>query len=338
MTQEFSPEEIAALELALETGEIMRQPTEPQLDDQTFWYLPAAGSSPGALLFHARQAHAIDGVLAGEYVALRAALPVKTILARSLTPIGDNARQALGTWLDEHADSNTMDPHMERMEQIEHLLNRLLPHVGIYAPAHIVDSGATLIDAGPLRLRLNGDEWLITRDDSAERHLDTLRFGVGLLNDILPFVGVHRPVQIEPIERTSLLIGNVRATPSAQGWTVAVDPDLPEELDVALPEGAAFDWNDVLDAAIAARNDWRPSSYLQVVHVAVGIGTQSALDFLSNYSDDQSPAHELAVQALAEALGRQEEWHTALMAGQKAPVDEHSADLAGGAHPCEIGA
>ena len=46
MTQEFSPEEIAALELALETGEIMRQPTEPQLDDQTFWYLPAAGSSP----------------------------------------------------------------------------------------------------------------------------------------------------------------------------------------------------------------------------------------------------------------------------------------------------
>ena len=95
MTQEFSPEEIAALELALETGEIMRQPTEPQLDDQAFWYLPAAGSSPGALLFHARQAHEIDGVLAGEYVALRAALPVKTILARSLTPIGDHARQAL---------------------------------------------------------------------------------------------------------------------------------------------------------------------------------------------------------------------------------------------------
>ena len=320
MTQEFSPEEIAALELALETGDVLRPVELPWLDGQAFWYLPATGSSPGALLFHARQAHAIDGVLAGEYVALRAALPVKTILARSLTPIGDHARQALGDWLDEHADRITMDPHMERMEQIEHLLNRLLPHVGIYAPAHIVDSGATLIDAGPLRLRLNGDEWLITRDDSAERHLDTLRFGVGLLNDILPFVGVHRPVQIEPIARTSLLIGNVRATPSAQGWTVAVDPDLPEELDLTLPDDCGFDWNDVLDGCIDARNNWRPSAYLHVIHIAVAIGTRAALDFISNYSDDGSPAPDEAVQELAAALNRTAEWEAAVTAGQFTPA------------------
>ena len=105
-----------------------------------------------------------------------------------------------------------------------------------------------------------------------------------------------------------------------QGWRVTIDEHMPEMMDLTVPEGAAFDWNDVFDAMIAARNSWRPSAYLAVINCAVAIGTQAALDFIGNYSDDTSPAHEIAAQTLARALGREDEWHTATIAGQHEPA------------------
>lgn len=213
---------------------------------------------------------------------------------------------------------------MAQMQAACDLLNQVLPHVGIVAAAVIADSGATWIDAGPLRIKLLPEGWKVARVDNeeraADRLLERLVEGSLLLNELLPFVGVHRKVQPDVVEGTSLLIGSVRATPVTSGWKVAVDPSIPEPIDLTLPDDCGFDWNDVLDGCIDARNNWRPSAYLHVIHIAVGIGTRAALDFISNYSDDGSPAPDIAVQMLAEALGRLEEWEATVAAGQFTPA------------------
>jgi len=108
-------------------------------------------------------------------------------------------------------------------------------------------------------------------------------------------------------------------TPSDQGWRVAIDASFPEVMDLTVPDGATSDWNDVFDAAIAARGSSWPSVYLAVINCASGIGTQAALDFIGSYSDDTSPAHEMATIELARALGREEEWHAATIADPKQP-------------------
>lgn len=342
------PEQIAYLAGALRESAQYPVPIVPQFEGLNFWYLPPEGGSPAALLAYAHQTvPGIAGGTAGEFVALSQALPIEAILERRLMPVGDEARAALGTWLELHAHSSTpvsMDAtsgagdlfadqardetflrHMERMEQAQQLLAAVLPHVGNDAPIVIADSGATTIDAGELRLRLVADGWQIERMPESEemthtRHMDRLLGAHGLLNAVLPSLGIHTTVMIEPIERTALRIGNIRATPSNQGWRVVVDENLSELMDLTVPEGAAFDWNDVFDAMIAARNSWHPSAYLAVINCAVAIGTQAALDFIGNYSDDTSPAHEIAAQTLARALGREDEWHTATIAGQNEPA------------------
>jgi hypothetical protein len=346
--QERIPEQIAYLVGALRESAQYPMPIVPQFAGLNFWYLPVEGGSPAALLAFAHQTvPGIAGGTAGEFVALSQALPIEAILERRLMPVGDEARAALGTWLELHADSSIPvsrevalgmgDPaadqardevflrHMERMEQARQLLAAILPHVGNHAPIVIADSGATMIDAGELRLRLVADGWQIERMPKSEemahnRHMDRLLGASGLLNAVLPSLGIHTTVIIEPIESTALLIGNVRVTPSHQGWRVVADENLSELMDLTVPEGAAFDWNDVFDAMIAARNSWRPSAYLAVINCAVAIGTQAALDFISNYSDDTSPAHEIAAQALARALGREDAWHAATIADQHEPA------------------
>lgn len=342
------PEQIAYLAEALRESAQYPVPIVPQFEGLNFWYLPPDGGSPAALLAYAHQTvPGIAGGTAGEFVALSQALPIEAILERRLMPVGDEARAALGVWLELHADSSTPvsmdaasgtgDPiadqardevflrHMERMEHARQLLTAVLPHVGNDAPIVIADSGATTIDAGELRLRLVADGWQVERMPESEemahnRHMDRLLDASGLLKAVLPSLGIHTTVMIEPIERTALLIGNVRATPSNQGWRVVVDENLSELMDLTVPAGAAFDWNDVFDAMIAARNSWRPSAYLAVINCAVAIGTQAALDFIGNYSDDTSPAHEMAAQALARALGREAEWHAADTASQHEPL------------------
>jgi hypothetical protein len=342
------PEQIAYLVGALRESAQYPVPIVPQFEGLTFWYLPPEGGSPAALLAFAHQTvPGIAGGTAGEFVALSQALPGEAILERRLMPVGDEARAALGIWLELHTDSSTPvsmdaasgagDPiadqardevflrHMERMEQARQLLAAVLPHLGNHTPVAIVDSGATMIDAGELRLRLVADGWQVERMPESEemahnRHMDRLLSAHGLLIDVLPSLGIHTTVMIEPIESTALLIGNVRATPSDQGWRVVIDENLSELMDLTVPEGAAFDWNDVFDAMIAARNSWRPSAYLAVINCAVAIGTQAALDFIGNYSDDTSPAHEIAAQALARALGREDAWHAATAAGQPEPA------------------
>jgi hypothetical protein len=342
------PEQIAYLTGALRESAQYPVPIVPQFEGLNFWYLPPDGDSPAALLAFAHQTvPGIEGGTTGEFVALSQALPIEAILERRLMPVGDEARAALGVWLELHTDSSTpmamdatfgaSDPiadqardevflhHMERMEQARQLLAAVLPHVGNHAPIVLADSGATTIDAGELRLRLIADDWQVERMPEGEemahnRHMDRLLGAHGLLNAVLPSLGIHTTVMIEPIESTALLIGNVRATPSNQGWRVTIDEHMPEMMDLTVPEGAAFDWNDVFDAMIAARNSWRPSAYLAVINCAVAIGTQAALDFIGNYSDDTSPAHEIAAQTLARALGREDEWHTATIAGQHEPA------------------
>jgi hypothetical protein len=346
--EEHIPEQIAYLVEALRESTQYPVPIVPQFEGLNFWYLPPEGGSPAALLAFAHQSvPGIAGGTAGEFVALSQALPVETILERRLMPVGDEARAALGAWLELHARSitpvsmdaalGTGDPiadqaqdevflrHMERMEQARQLLAAVLPHVDNHAPIVIADSGATMIDAGELRLRLVADGWQVERMPESEemahnRHMDRLLGASGLLNAVLPSLGIHTTVMIEPIESTALLIGNLRVTPSNQGWRVVVDENLSEMMDLTVPAGAAFDWDDVFDAMIAARNSWRPSAYLAVINCAVAIGTQAALDFIGNYSDDTSPAHEIAAQALAQALGREDAWHAATIADQREPA------------------
>ncbi len=339
------PEQIAYLIGALRESAQYPVPIVPQFEGLNFWYLPPEGGSPAALLAFAHQTvPGIAGGTAGEFVALSQALPAEAILERRLIPVGDEARAALGAWLELHDHSSipaSMDAtlskddpiadqvrdevflrHMERMEQARQLLAAVLPHLGNHAPVVIADSGATTIDAGELRLRLVADGWQVERMPESEemahnRHMDRLLGAHGLLNAVLPALGIHTTVMIEPIESTALLIGNVRVTPSNQGWRVTIDENMPEMMDLTVPAGAAFDWNDVFDAMIAARNSWRPSAYLAVINCAVAIGTQAALDFIGNYSDDTSPAHEMATIELARALGRDEEWRAATGADQK---------------------
>jgi hypothetical protein len=218
---------------------------------------------------------------------------------------------------------NEFIARMAQMQAACELLNQILPHVGIVAAAVVADSGATWIDAGPLRIKMLPEGWKVARVDSEERASDRLieRLveGALVLNELLPFVGVHRKVHPDN-DQTSLLIGSIRATPVQSGWKVAVDPSIPEPFDLTVPEHASADWNDVLDAAIEARNSWRPSGFLQVIHCAIEIGTAAALDFISNYSDDGSPAPAIAVQMLAEALGRLPEWEATVAAGQFTPA------------------
>jgi len=210
------------------------------------------------------------------------------------------------------------------MEQARQLLAAVLPHVGNYAPIVIADSGATTLDAGALRLRLVADCWQVehmpeSEERALERITDRLLAATALLNTVLPYLGIHTKVIIEPIDSTAMVIGNISVTPSDQGWRVAIDASFPEVMDLTVPDSATFDWNDVFDAAIAARGSSWPSAYLAVINCASGIGTQAALDFIGNYSDDTSPAHEMATIELARALGREEEWHAATIADQKQP-------------------
>ena len=336
--KELTQQEIAQLIQAWQAGAAFPEPIVPQFEGLDFWYIPRPGAAPGVLVQIAQRAgHRAD--CADAYVAMNAPLAVETILIRAITPVGDKARGALVSWLQlhygitqadidaapaPHAEPNPFLAHMERMQHACDLLNQLLPHVGIMAQAIIADSGATWIDAGPLRLRLVADGWRIDRSDDEERaavrRLDRLMEGVLLLNEILPFVGVLLQAQVDPVEQTSLLLGSIRATPVPSGWKVVADPNIPELMDLAVPDGCGFDWNDVLDACIDARNNWRPSAYLRVIHTAIGIGTAAARDFISNYSDDGSPAHDLAVLDLATALGRTADWEAAQTATQFTPA------------------
>jgi hypothetical protein len=79
-------------------------PSEPQLAGMEFWYLPSAGDAPGALLFMARFHHDAEGGTAGDYVALNKPLPIERILEQQITPVGEHARAALASWLQEHYD------------------------------------------------------------------------------------------------------------------------------------------------------------------------------------------------------------------------------------------
>jgi hypothetical protein len=282
--QDHIPEQIAYLVGALRESAQYPMPIVPQFEGLNFWYLPPEGGSPAALLAFAHQTvPGIAGGTAGEFVALSQALPAEAILERRLMPVGDEARAALGAWLELHADSTT----------------------------------PVLIDAALGTGDPAADQ---ARDEVFLRHMERMEQARQLLAAVLPSLGIHTTVRLEPIDSTALLIGNVRATPSHQGWRVTIDENLSEMMDLTVPEGAAFDWNDVFDAMIAARNSWRPSAYLAVINCAVAIGTQAALDFIGNYSDDTSPAHEIAAQALARALGREDAWHAATIADQREPA------------------
>lgn len=347
--KELNPDEIQHLIKVLAESEHIPRPIVPQLEGLIFWYLPKAGDSPAELMQWAMRECAAEGGTAGDYVALSKPLLVEQILERWLTPVGDEARQALGTWLELHynvitsasMDANLAkgDPymtalgldnvhpideqeadtayleHMNNVQAVVELLNKLLPEVGIFAPVIIVDGAATEIEAGPLRLRLVADGWQVMRVDDEERaherHMDRMLAAFGLLNAVLPTLGITAKVMIEPILGEAILIGNVRVEPGPSGWTSRIDTDIPVEFDLTIPDGVAGDWNEVLDAALAARGNWRASASLAVIAAASNIGTPAAHAFIAGYSDDQSPSQDETVRDLAEALHRLPEWEAA---------------------------
>jgi hypothetical protein len=333
--KDMTKQEIAQLIQAWHAGAAFPVPIVPQFERLDFWYLPRPGAAPTVLVQIAQRAgHRAD--CADAYVAVSAPLAVETILIRAIIPVGDKARGALASWLQLHygigeaemnappSEPNPFLAHTERMQQACDLLNQVLPHVGIVALAVIADSGATWIDAGPLRIRMLPEGWKVARVDheerAADRHLERLVDAQLLLTELLPLLGIHSGAEIDQEQQTSILHGSIRATPVQSGWRVAIDPTRETPLDLAVPDDCGFDWNDVLDGCIDARNNWRPSAYLHVIHIAVAIGTRAALDFISNYSDDGSPAPDEAVQELAAALNRTAEWEAAVTAGQFTPA------------------
>jgi len=290
------PEQIAYLVGALRASERYPVPIVPQFEGLNFWYLPSEGGSPAELLFFAHQTMpGIEGGAAGEFVALSQPLPVEAILERQLMPVGDEARAALGTWME--------------------------LHLGIITPASM-DANLGKGDY-PFLSGLGLDNAHPVADQAADelflRHMERMEQARQLLTAVLPYLGIHTKVIIEPHDSTAMVIGNIRVSPSDQGWRVAIDASFPEVMDLTAPDSATSDWNDVFDAAIAARGSSWPSAYLAVINCASGIGTQAALDFIGNYSDDTSPAHEMATIELARALGREEEWHAATIGDQKRP-------------------
>src|SRR6266545_2178646 len=117
---------------------------------------------------------------------------------------------------------------------------------------------------------------LAQEDDAPfQRHIDTMLSHVGLLTALMPHFGVHTPIQILDSGATTLQVGHVTARLVATGWQVerfsAEEPDL------------------------------------SVINMAALIGTPAALDFIANYSDTTSPAHDIALRGLARALGREAE-------------------------------
>jgi len=106
--KELIPEQIAYLVRALRESEQYPVPIVPQFEGLNFWYLPPEGGSPAELLFFAHQTvPGIEGGAAGEFVALSQPLPIEAILERQLMPVGDEARAALGAWLELHAHIST---------------------------------------------------------------------------------------------------------------------------------------------------------------------------------------------------------------------------------------
>src|SRR6266542_3690083 len=173
-------------------------------------------------------------------------------------------------------------------------------------------TAAAVTDVDPFLVEL-GLENVHPVDEQAEdgrfqRQMDTLLGYVGLLNAILPRFGVHAPAMIFDSGATSLHTGPIIALQTADGWQIG---DFPyEEPDLTVPKGAAFDWNDVFDAALAARENQRKGDgsadhYLAVINAAMQIRTVAAYAWVEAYSDTTSPAHEMAVQELARALGRE---------------------------------
>jgi len=237
-------------------------------------------------------APAFHAALSGDFLAVNGALPPKLLVEFGLLPIGKKSRSELETWMERHA----IHELGEAMMQIDQ--DRGLYTSGKDADPFLVELG--LENVHPV------DEQ--AEDGRFQRHMDTLLGYVGLLNAILPRLGVHQPAMIFDSGATSLHIGPIIAQQTAEGWQIG---DFPyEEPDLTVPTGAAFDWNDVLDAALAARENQRKGDssadhYLAVINTAMQIRTVAAYAWVEAYSDTTSPSHEMAVQELARALGRE---------------------------------
>lgn len=203
--------------------------------------------------------------LSGDYLAMSAPLPPKIIVEFGLLPIGERSRHALEAWMEQHATEELGWALMERD--------------------------------------------LAQGDDAPfQRRMDTMLGHVGLLTALMLHFGIHTPIQILDSGATTFQVGHVTARLVAEGWQV--ERFLTEEPDLSLPPNPAFSWSDVFDAALEARQGQQMSraateAYLSVINMAALIGTRVALDFIANYSDMTSPAHEIALRELARALGRE---------------------------------
>ncbi len=208
-----------------------------------------------------------QAALSGDYLAVNGPLPPKMIVEFGLLPIGEQSRHALEDWMERHAT-----------EQL----------------------GVALMERD-----------LAQEDDAPfQRHIDTMLSHVGLLTALMPHFGVHTPIQILDSGATTLQVGHVTARLVTTGWQV--ERFSAEEPDLSLPPNPAFSWSDVFDAALEARQGEQTSraateAYLSVINMAALIGTPAALDFIANYSDTTSPAHDIALRGLARALGREAE-------------------------------